>query len=198
MPCPAQEHGRALQIGVRKRLVRTLTAFAVAVCSVAALAACSGGPGSGDVATTYPSGVASANRIISEYRSWIGVDGKRRDAIHQGIDIGGPFSQPIIAVADGRVIETHTDRCWGPTVAIDHGSDTDGQPLIALYGHVDDILVEEGQTVSRGDVVARLGNNHHGFRCIGGVRHLHLQLGRERRVNKGSYWGAHILPAGWA
>ena len=125
-----------------------------------------------------------APRIISDFHVR-----RRSGKIHQGIDIWGPPGQPIIAVADGRVIETHIERCWGPTVAIDHGRDKDGKPLIALYGHVQDILVEEGQAVSRGDVVARLDDNHRQFKCIGGIPHLHLQLGRVRRVLKGSFRG---------
>ena len=95
----------------------------------------------------------------------------------------------MIAIADGRVVETHAEKCWGPTVVVDHGPDKDGKPLIALYGHVGAILVREGQAVSRGDLVARLGNNHRKFKCMVGVRHLHLQLGRIRRLSKGTYWG---------
>lgn len=128
----------------------------------------------------YPPG---APRIISDFHVR-----RERGNIHQGIDIWGPPGQPIIAIADGRVVETHIERCWGPTIAIDHGQDKDGKPLIALYGHVQDILVEEGQAVSRGDVIARLDDNHRQFECIG-IPHLHLQLGRKRRIEKGSSWG---------
>ncbi len=137
----------------------------------------------------YPPDVPPSAKIISDFHSCRGVNGGRCDNIHQGIDIGGPSGQLIIAIADGRVLETHTEKCWGPTISIHHGIDESGKRLIVLYGHVQDILVEKGQTVSRGDVVARLGNNHHQFSCIGSVRHLHLQLGRKRRVTKGTYWG---------
>ena len=137
----------------------------------------------------YPSDADPAIRIISDFQSWMGANRKRRGAIHQGFDIAGPSGQPVIAIADGLVVETHVEKCWGPTVVVDHGNDKDGKPLIALYGHVGEILVEKGQAVSRGDVIARLGNNHHKFKCMVGVRHLHLQLGRDRRLIKGSYWG---------
>lgn len=137
----------------------------------------------------YPKDLKRRLRILSDFHSWIGVNGKRRSAIHQGIDIKGRSGQSVIAIADGRVVETHVEKCWGPTVVIDHGTDKHGKPLIALYGHVGKILVREGQAVSRGDPVARLGNNHRKFKCIVGVRHLHLQLGRTRRLSKGTFWG---------
>ena len=170
---------------VERGLFRSIAWLLVIVCTATGLAACGTGTGN----PVYAPEISSANRIVSDFHSWTGVNGKRRDIIHQGIDIVGPPGQPIIAIADGWVVETHDESCMGPTVAIDHGRDKDGRRLIALYGHVKDILVEEGQTVSRGAIVARLGNNHHAYRCISGVRHLHLQLGQKRRIVKGSAWG---------
>ena len=137
----------------------------------------------------YPRNLKPRLRIVSDFHSWTGVWGGRRKMIHQGIDIVGRSGQPIIAIADGRVVETHVEKCWGPTVVIDHGRDKHGKRLIALYGHVGKILVREGQAVSRGDLVARLGDNHRRFKCMVGVRHLHLQLGRIRRLDKGRAWG---------
>ena len=168
----------------RRGVFRSIASLLVIVFAAAGLAACVTGTGHPVYAPDF-----AANRIVSDFRSWIGVNGKRRDLLHQGIDIVGPPGQPIIAIADGRVAETHNEWCLGPTVVIDHGRDKDGRRLIALYGHVKDILVEEGQAVSRGDIVARLGDNYYAHRCIAGVRHLHLQLGQKRRIYKGTFWG---------
>ena len=130
-----------------------------------------------------------AQPILSDIGSWRGVNGRRRDQVHTGIDIGGPSGQPIIAAADGVVLEATVETCWGPTVAVDHGRARDGTRLIALYGHVDQMLVRAGQRVRRGQEIARLGDNHRRFPCIGGVRHLHFQIGQQYRTDKGSYWG---------
>ena len=119
----------------------------------------------------YPPG---APKIIGNFNVRR-MDGK----IHQGIDIWGLPGQPIIAIADGRVIETYIYSCAGPTVTIDHGRDKDGKPLIAFYVHVQDMLVEEGQAVLRGDLIARMGDNYSQFKCIRSP-HLHLELGRSR------------------
>ena len=140
-----------------------------------------------DIPITLPTG---APPIISDFHSRIGVKGKPRGYNHQGIDIGGPKDATVIAAADGVVVETDTGKCWGPTIVIDHGTGRSGKPLIAAYGHVGDILVKSGQTVKRGQKIARLGNNFNTFRCISGVRHLHFQIGRKHRSGpKGSYWG---------
>ena len=157
-----------------------LTIFLTAACQTASV------PEGAD-AIVLPSG---APPIISDFRSALGVKGRLRNAPHQGIDIAGPEGQPILAIADGTVLETDVGDCWGPTITIDHGTGPDGLPLIALYGHMGDMLVESGDEVQRGQLVATLGSNQNQYRCIGGVRHIHLQLGREYRTGpKGSNWG---------
>ena len=136
---------------------------------------------------TYP---ADAPRIASDFRSRKGVNGLRRPARHQGIDIKGRNGTQIIAAANGKVLETDVGSCWGPTIVVDHGLGTDGQRLIAAYGHLDRMQVKAGQSVRRGQVLGTLGNNYRDFKCIVGVRHLHFQLGRAwRGPSKGTYWG---------
>ncbi|MBY5934327.1 M23 family metallopeptidase [Tateyamaria omphalii] len=136
---------------------------------------------------TYPAG---APKIISDFRSRTNVRGGLRLSVHQGIDLAGPNGSQIIAAADGRVLETDVGSCWGPTVVIDHGIGRDGKPLIAAYGHLGQMQVKSGQSVRRGQLIGTLGNNQRDFRCIGGVRHLHFQLGRAwRGPEKGTFWG---------
>lgn len=144
----------------------------------------------------YPPG---APKIISDFQDNYGVNGGERNKPHQGIDITGNDGQPILAVADGTVLEATEEKCWGPTIAVDHGKGQDGKTIIALYGHVGQMLVTVGDKVKRGQIVAHLGNNHNTFKCIYGVRHLHFQIGRKYReqYNKRTYWGwAYFLKDG--
>ncbi|MCO4824328.1 MAG: M23 family metallopeptidase [Amylibacter sp.] len=131
-----------------------------------------------------------APEITSHFQSMKGVNGLRRSARHQGIDIPAPNRQPIIAIARGTVLGIEVDTCWGPTLLVDHGKGVDGKRLFVLYGHMGDIVVKKGQTVRRGQLVGRLGDNHKKFKCIARVRHLHLQIGRKLRTrSRGNAWG---------
>ena len=85
-----------------------------------------------------------------------GVNTRPRDHIHQGIDIIGSKNEPIIAVADGRVLETTIEDCWGSTVIIDHGESLEGKKLIVVYAHVGKFNVKENDYVKRGQVIAKL------------------------------------------
>jgi len=76
------------------------------------------------------------NPIISDFGSFSGVNTRPRDTVHQGIDIIGPANQNIIAVADGKVLETIIDDCWGATLVVDHGKSFDDKKLVTIYGHV--------------------------------------------------------------
>jgi len=136
----------------------------------------------------YPPG---APRIASDFHSLVGINGEHRGPPHQGIDISGNNGQPILAAAYGKVLEATDEHCWGPTIAVDHGKDLDAHKIIALYGHLGEMLVGAGEQINRGDVIARLGNNQYDYECIAGVRNLHFQIGRENRdqYSKGDHWG---------
>ncbi len=119
-----------------------------------------------------------ANPVLSDFASMSGVNTRPRDNIHQGIDIIGYKNQPVIAIADGKVLETTIEDCWGPTIIVDHGKSIDGKNLIAIYGHVGEFIAKENDIVKRGDVIAKLPEKIK-YRCMARVRHLHLQIGQE-------------------
>jgi murein DD-endopeptidase MepM/ murein hydrolase activator NlpD len=143
----------------------------------------------------YPPG---APLIVSDFRDTLDGKGRMRDQIHQGIDIAGNKGQLVLAASDGKVLEATVEKCWGPTIAIDHGKGLDGKKIIALYGHLGEMLVTADEQVTRGQPIGSLGDNQDVFDCIAGLRHLHFQIGRNYRDSyKGTYWGwAYFLKDG--
>jgi len=76
-------------------------------------------------------------------------DGRRND----GINIAAEKGEEIRAAADGVVAYAGSAiAVYGGLILIKHG---DG--WITAYGHAEQILVTRGQTVHRGDVIARAG-----------------------------------------
>lgn len=71
---------------------------------------------------------------------------------HSGIDLAAPLGTPIRSPAPGVVIDTGDYYFNGRTVFVDHG-----QGLITMYCHLDEILVEDGTRVRRGDVLGTVG-----------------------------------------
>ena len=133
------------------------------------------------------------NPIISDFKSMFGVNGRTRMNIHQGIDIIGYANQPIIAIADGIVLETDEKLCEGPTLVIDHGISTTGEKLITIYTHTGEFLVKEGDKVKRGSPVAHLPEKI-SFPCMARVRHLHLQIGQQYCTKKEkNSWGCDFF-----
>ena len=76
-----------------------------------------------------------------------------RSRMHNGVDIGAGYGSPIYAAAGGEVIFAGYMRGYGNTVLIDHGGG-----ISTLYGHCSALLVSEGQTVSQGQNIARVGS----------------------------------------
>lgn len=73
---------------------------------------------------------------------------------HYGVDLAAPVGTPITAPADGVVSLADDDLYFeGAMVLLDHG-----QGLISMYLHVNEILVQDGQAVKRGDVIATVGS----------------------------------------
>ncbi len=129
------------------------------------------------------------NPIISDFFSKYGVNGRTRVQVHQGVDIIGYANEPILAIADGVVLETALADCVGPNVVIDHGLSYDNKRLITIYSHTGDYLVKEGQKVKRGSTVAKLPEKIE-YPCMARVRHLHLQIGQQYCEKKDkNTWG---------
>ena len=81
--------------------------------------------------------------------------GERWETQHDGIDLQAEKGTEIHAAADGIVTtaEFAYGRGYGYYIVIDHGNG-----LETLYAHCSELLVEAGQTVSRGDLIARVGS----------------------------------------
>lgn len=72
----------------------------------------------------------------------------------KGMDIAGTTGQTIIAAAGGKVIYSGSDlRGYGKLVIIKHNAS-----YLSVYAHNSQIVVKEGQLVSRGQKIAEMGN----------------------------------------
>ncbi len=86
-----------------------------------------------------------------------GWGGKRR---HNGIDISGPIGTPVIAAADGVVVEANSSNRWGHgwgyyvLVLHDDGSKT-------MYAHLSRVSVSPGQRVQAGQTIGLMGSTGH-------------------------------------
>ncbi|MEK7591288.1 MAG: LysM peptidoglycan-binding domain-containing M23 family metallopeptidase [Patescibacteria group bacterium] len=99
-------------------------------------------------------------------------------AEHFGIDLQTRGGGPIFAVADGIV--TRAEAGWnggyGTMVEIDHGNG-----LSTLYGHNKDLYLQEGDSVTTGQVIGFMGNSGN-VRGPTGI-HLHFEV----RMNGQTY-----------
>ena len=72
---------------------------------------------------------------------------------HKGIDIAARVGEPILAPARGRVrFSGNRGNGYGNMVEIDHG-----YGYVTRYAHASKLLVRNGQTVDRGDIIAEVG-----------------------------------------
>lgn len=90
----------------------------------------------------------------------------RKRKFHEGLDIGADYGASIKAVADGKIIFAENKAGTGRTIKISHA-----RGISSIYGHTSKILVKVGQTVKKGDIIAKVGNSG---RSTG--PHLHLEL----------------------
>lgn len=101
--------------------------------------------------------------------------GPRWGRMHEGADFTPGEGAQIRAVAGGVVrIATENGGAFGVTVYIE--SKIDGQTVFSRYAHMlrGSLGVREGETVSVGAVVGRVGNTGRSFGA-----HLHLELSTE-------------------
>lgn len=111
--------------------------------------------------------------------------------IHHGVDMPNDIGERVLAGNDGTVVWAGSvDRetkegdlelypSYGNFVVIEHNFTIQGQKVWTLYAHMSAITVEEGQSVSMGDVVGLVG-------ATGVVTGAHVHF--EVRIGTNSYW----------
>jgi hypothetical protein len=101
--------------------------------------------------------------------------GYRWGVLHGGIDIANAIGTPILAVADGVVIDVGPTAGYGAWVKLRHADGT-----VTLYGHVNTWLVTKGERVMAGDQIATIGNrgNSTGPHC-----HFEVLLNGTNRID---------------
>lgn len=112
-------------------------------------------------------------RISSSY-------GPRWGTTHGGLDMAAPFGTPIFAVADGVVLEPVGMNGYGNVAVIELADGT-----ITLYAHSSKLLVEPGERIKAGQLIALVGST--GFST---GNHLHLEVRESLR-------GPQIEPVSW-
>jgi murein DD-endopeptidase MepM/ murein hydrolase activator NlpD len=89
-----------------------------------------------------------------------------KSAMHEGVDYVVPQGTQIHAVASGMVVYSAMHPQFGNLVEIDHGND-----ILTRYAHASKLMVEVGQVVKRGELVALVGSTG---RSTG--NHLHFEV----------------------
>lgn len=97
----------------------------------------------------------TTSQRITSYYGWRIAPVAGATSWHDAIDIGAPTGTPVYAVADGTVITAK----WGYNggrgvyIMVDHGNG-----LVTRYQHLSDMYVSVGQTVTKGQNIAAVGN----------------------------------------
>ena len=94
---------------------------------------------------------------------------------HNGIDIATAKETDVYASAQGKVIKTVSeykkDKGFGKYLIIQHENDFE-----SFYSHLSEILVQEGQKVKAGDIIAKVGTTG-----MSTGPHLHFEIRKNEK-----------------
>lgn len=117
-------------------------------------------------------------KAVSSSYGWRTHPITKERAFHTGTDIPAPAGIPVLASADGVVTEAGRKGTYGNAVVIDHGSNVQ-----TLYAHNSSLTVQAGETVTAGQMIARVGNTG---RSTG--PHLHFEVRHNGQYTNPLHW----------
>ena len=101
-----------------------------------------------------------------------------RRAFHRGLDISARRGTPVLAPADGVVVFAGRNGGLGKTLRISHGFG-----FTTVYGHLNEILVERGDEIRRGDQIGAVGNTGRST-----ASHLHYEVHEDGKARDPLYF----------
>ena len=117
---------------------------------------------------TKPSAWPCRGYISSSFGTRKNPFNHEAEEFHTGIDISGSYGNPVRAAGKGVVTFAGSKGNWGNMILVAHGSG-----YVSQYAHNSSLLVQENETVEKGQIIARMGNTG---RCTG--THLHFGIAK--------------------
>jgi murein DD-endopeptidase MepM/ murein hydrolase activator NlpD len=131
--------------------------------------------------------VAPVHKPLTSYTRVSSIFGNRKDpfnghlAFHSGIDFAAPQGSTVMSAGAGTVTFVGQMSGYGNAIEVTHEGG-----IITRYGHLSAFLVKEGDTVSTGSPIGRVGSTG---RSTG--PHLHFEVRRaDNAVDPARYLNA--------
>ncbi|PIZ00582.1 hypothetical protein COY62_01840, partial [bacterium (Candidatus Howlettbacteria) CG_4_10_14_0_8_um_filter_40_9] len=102
------------------------------------------------------------------------------------------LGDPIYSISNGTVILKTTQRAWGNILIIQYTLPK-GDKYNALYGHFQNINVEQGGEVLRGQQIGTMGKGDKGRF----IAHLHFEIRSDLNIGVGPGYSSTSKPTGW-
>ncbi|MCK5537803.1 MAG: M23 family metallopeptidase [Bacteroidales bacterium] len=108
-----------------------------------------------------------------------------RYKMHHGIDLAAPIGTDVYSPGDGKVIKIERKSGYGNEIIIEHEFG-----YTTRYGHLSKILVQKGQKITRGQIIAKVGNTG-----LSTAPHLHYEVKKYgQSINPENYFYADVDP----
>jgi murein DD-endopeptidase MepM/ murein hydrolase activator NlpD len=121
--------------------------------------------------------------LTSSYGQARDIFNEGKVTYHHGIDIGAPKGTPVHAPATGWIVEAtglyNNQPAYGKVVVLQTDDNT-----LTVMTHLDSYPVSRGQTVKKGDIIARVGSSGKST-----APHLHVETYKnKKRVDPMTVW----------
>lgn len=104
-------------------------------------------------AEVLPAGRPINSGWLSSHYGWRNDPFTGKKDYHKGVDLAGKEGAEVVAVASGVITWSGARFGYGNLVEVTHGGG-----YVTRYGHNKENLVEVGDTVKKGQIIARMGN----------------------------------------
>ena len=111
---------------------------------------------------------STASKRVTSYYGRREKPNANATSMHRGIDIGAPNGTDVVAIDSGKVIVAGFGKSYGNYVVIDHGNG-----YTSLYAHNSRLCVSVGDTVTRGQLIAKVGSTGNST-----GPHIHLEISK--------------------